>query len=123
MNLAVYVTRRPDMFAVDNNMYNRIGYGELKNLYRVENYVSDHNKLTLYYPERFLNIPEQHALIERIESAGYEDVTIVTHSVYIVQTVHNTSVKILDDSDVSDIGFKLSNGSIAMPDDSGLNVI
>lgn len=122
MKLLVYVFRRPNMFLVHENMFNLTGYGELKNMFTIENYQSNHEKLTLYYPERFLNIVEQQKLISRIESAGYKEVMISTTSVYIVQTVHNTNIRVVQD-ELHDDDFKISNDESGMPYDGGLGII
>jgi len=122
MELTVYVTTRPDMFKVQDSFFNMIGYGELKNLYKVENYKTSHKSLRLYYPERFLNIVEQHVLVARCKNAGFKNVEIVTHSVYIIQVTHSKNVRIFE-CDTDDTGFVLSNDIIGMPNDEGLNVI
>lgn len=124
MNLRVYVFKRPNMFKVHDNYYNMIGYGELKHMYTIENYISGVSNLTLYYPERFLNIIEQRDLINRIEKAGYDKARIVTSSVYIIQCVNSKNIRIYDDEEIPEDGrFKLSNDFSGMPDDTGLNVL
>lgn len=110
------------MFIVNDNMFNLIGYGELKNMFTIDNYKSKHSTLTLYYPERFLNVTEEHLLIERCEEAGYDFVQIITHSVYIIQTVKHDNIKIIND-DIHDDDFKVSNDYVGLPDDSGLNAL
>lgn len=122
MKIELLVFRRPNMFNVNDNMFNMIGYGELKNMFTIENYKTKHSNLTLYYPERFLNVTEERLLIERCEKAGYEGVKIVTHSVYIIQTVKHNNIKIVNDA-INDGDFKVSNDYVGLPDDSGLNVL
>ena len=92
MELKVIVYRRPNMFKVQENLYNLMGLGELKNLFTIEGYKTNQDEVTWFYPERFLNILEQRLLAERAEKAGFKRVTIVTHSVYILQTVNNTNI-------------------------------
>lgn len=124
MDLKVYVFRRPNMFKVHDNYYNMIGYGELKHMYTIENYISGVSELTLYYPERFLNIIEQRDLVNRIEKVGYKKASIVTSSVYIIQCVDSKNVRIYEDENIPEDGrFKLSNDFSGMPDDTGLNVL
>lgn len=122
MKIELLVFRRPNMFNVNDNMFNMIGYSELKNMFTIENYKTKHSNLTLYYPERFLNVTEERLLIERCEKAGYEGVKIVTHSVYIIQTVKHNNIKIVNDA-INDGDFKVSNDYVGLPDDSGLNVL
>lgn len=125
------VYTRPNMFEVADNMYNLMGLGELKNLFTVENYKTKHKSVVWYYPERFLNIIEQRVLVSRAEKAGYEEVQIVTHSVYIVQTVDSKNVRVYNGEpfipeplyeDANPI-FKLSHKDSGMPNDSGLGVL
>ena len=122
MELTVYVTKRPNMFKVNDNMFNLVGIGELRNLFEIEGYKTTQKTLKLFYPERFLNIVEQRVLIERCESAGYKMVEIVTHSVYIIQVTNSKNIRIFE-CDTDDNGFILSNDIIGMPYDGGLNVI
>lgn len=125
MELKVIVYRRPNMFAVQNNMYNLMGLGELEKLFTIEDYKTTHKSVTWFYPERFLNILEQRALAARAEQAGFQDVTIITHSVYIVQTINNTNIGIVQDEHIPENAglFKLSNDASGMPDDTGLGII
>ncbi len=92
MELKVLVYRRPNMFAVNENMYHMLGVGELKNLYTIENYKTTHKTLQLFYPERFLNILEIRCLVSRLENAGYEKVGIVTHSEHLITTVKSENI-------------------------------
>ena len=115
MNFILYVYRRPNMFIVNNNLFGNIGYGELEKLFTIENYsVESGKELTLYHPERFLNMVEQQLLVSRIESAGYGNVAIYTHSVQIVQTVHNENIRVIQD-EIHDDDFKVSNDSVGIP--------
>ncbi len=123
MNLYVLVYRRPNMFVVNDNLYNMIGYGELENLYTIENYRNVGANLQLYYPERFLNILEIRCLIERIENAGYNTVHITTNSEHLLTTVKSENIRIVCDEQISEGNFKLSNEESGMPYDGGLGVI
>lgn len=125
MKLSVIIYRRPNMFNVQNNMYNLMGLGELEKLFTIEGYKTTHKSVTWFYPERFLNILEQRVLVERAEHAGFQDVTIITHSVYIAQVVNNTNIGIVQDADIPETAglFKLSNDASGMPDDTGLGVL
>ncbi len=52
------------------------------------------------YPERWANILELRAMPERIPVTfpNIEEVTITTHSVYIIQCVHSQHIRVCDDS-------------------------
>lgn len=122
-NLRVVVFRRPDLIGVQENLYNLVGFGELKRLYKDEDYKST-KRLTLYYPERFLNIIELRDLVNRVRKAGYSHATIVTSSVYIIQTVHSEFIEIVQDECIQEkSGFILSNKESGLPIDSGLGVL
>lgn len=121
--IKVVVFRRPNMFKVNENMYNLIGYGELEKLFTIENYKSGGGALQLYYPERFLNIVEQRVLVDRIADAGYEEAQIFTNSAFIVQSSSNVGIYESEDENLSEKQFKLSHDYVGMPDDSGLNVL
>lgn len=123
MNLEVIVFKRPNMFNVQENLYNLIGYQELKNLFTIENYKASVD-VTLYYPERFLNILEQRDLVKRAKNAGFKSLKVYTHSVYIIQTVSSDNIKVVCDADIPEDGrFKLSNDDSGMPHDGGIGVL
>lgn len=123
MNLLVYVYRRPNMFKVSDNLYNMIGYGELESMFSIEGYKSS-GHLTLYFPERFLNILEERALVSRCKECGYSDVVIITHSEHILTTVHPEDIRIIQDYLIPEDGrTKLSNDNVGMPNDKVLGVI
>lgn len=123
MKLTVYVFCRPNMFNVNENMYNMIGLGELKSLFTDPNYKSTGLHLQLYYPERFLNTLEQRALIDRLYKADYSSVELVTHSEHILCTVDHKNILVVQDELIPEGVFKLSNDASGMPDDGGLGVI
>ena len=121
-NIEVIVYRRPNMFAVNENMYNLMSINELEKFFTVPDYRGAGAEVMWFYPERFLNIPEQRALIDRLLKSNHEKVRIITHSVYIIQCSSN--VKIADiGEDLSENNFKLSYDEVGMPSDSGLNVL
>lgn len=109
--IEVIVYRRPNLFKVEHSTYGKTDLDELEKLFTIEDYHST-RELTLYYPERFLNILEQRALADRIRKAGYSKATIITHSVYIVQSV--PMVLTVQDDDIQEGKglFKLSNDSV-----------
>ena len=125
MEIKVLVFRRPNMFNVMNNLYHRIGTGELESIMNTPGYISDHETLVLFYPERFLNIIEQRALMHKAEKAGIKKLEITTSSVYIIQCVDSKNIGIIQDELISEDNqdIKLSNDASGMPDDSGLGIL
>lgn len=105
-NIQVRVHRRPNMFKVQESLYNLMGYGELEQMFTNPAYKVEGGSIHLWFPERFLNIVEQRKLIERIEKAGYETAKIETHSVYIIQCTSN--VVVYEHEMPGDVGFKNS---------------
>ena len=125
MKITAVVYRRPNMFKVNENSYNMVGYCELENLFTKIDYKAKGKNLTLFYPERFINIVEQRSLTKRLEAAEYDNVHITTHSPFIIQGLHEDQVKIsiAGENVLSEDAFEMSFNDIGMPDDSGLGVI
>jgi len=119
----VIIFRRPNMLKVQSNPYNLVGFGALQSMFTDPDYKAESDSLSLYYPERFLNIIEQRVLIHRIIEAGFEEATILTSSVYIVQTTNN--VRIYGDKhiDESRDTFKLSNDYAGLPEADVLSFV
>ena len=117
MKLTVVVFKRPNMFEVHDSYFNMSGYLDLKGLFTDPNFRPFTKSLTLYYPERFLNILEQRELTARLERNGYEEVLVITHSVYILQTVKASSIRVVNDKDIAEGQgvFKLSNDDVGLP--------
>ena len=114
------------MFEVNDNLFHMVGYGELQKMMTIEGYKVDGGELKLFYPERFLNTLEQRALMLRLEKVGYDDVYIVTHSVYIIQCTHKENILVIHQSEGKEPqegDFILTNNLNCMADDSGLNVL
>lgn len=117
MEIEVLVFRRPNMFNVNDNLFNMVGYNDLKGIFTDENYKPTNDTIQLYYPERFLNILEQHILIMRLESFGYQKISIITHSEHICGTVPENCLKVVDDEIIKEGSqFKLSNDCVGLPD-------
>ncbi len=122
--IQLYVYKRPNMFKVQESYFNLVGYGELEKMFTIPNYKTDHEELTLYFPERFLNIVEQRKLPARCVDAGYKKVTIDKHSVYIIQCVKSDQIGIFDQDLPTDESFKNSHDDIGLPSpDEGLQVV
>ena len=122
--IKVIIFRRPNMFKVQENLHNLIGYGELEKLFTIENYECEEQALNLYYPERFLNIVEQRVLIDRIVKAkNYTDCQIITNSAFIVQNSSNVSIAQPEDEELSEKGFNLSSDYVGLPGDGGLGIL
>ena len=122
-DIEVLVFRRPNMFKVNGNLYNMMGLGELENLFTIEDYVCEPQVLELYYPERFLNIVEQRALLTRIVKANYTKVRIITQSPYVIQCSKNVKIAQVEGENMSESQFKLSWDDVGLPDDGGLGVL
>ena len=122
--LEVIVYTRPNMFEVQNNLFNLVGYNILESLFSDPKFKDESRNLTLYYPERFLNILEQRELIKRLEVQDYYKVKIVTHSVYILQTIKAECIRIVGSDIKEGQGlFKLSNDIVGLPNCDGLCVV
>ncbi len=123
-DIKVIVFRRPNMFKVNENMFNMVGVGELEKLFTIENYECQPQELALYYPERFLNIVEKRALIERIINAkNYAKCQIITSDVIIIQHSMNVSIAKVEGELTSEEQFQLSWDECGMPNDSGLSIL
>ena len=118
MNVTIYVYRRPNMFNVNESMFHMLGYEELKLLFTQPGVKVDYRKLRLYYPERFLNILEQRALLRRLEHAGYEDVVITTGNEHILTTCRSEYIRIVQDQVIEETRefVPLSNPDSGMPE-------
>ena len=97
MNLTVHVYTRPDFLDDDFNYESYVGITHLKNMFKKKEIITEETSFLLSFPERWLNILEQRALCERLEKYyPNSDVLIKTHSVYIIQTVPNSKIGIVD---------------------------
>lgn len=126
MKIEVFVYQRPNMFKVQENLFNLAGYSELKNLFSIIGYKTECKSLTLFYPERFLNIIEQRVLIHRARKSGFKEIQIVTSSVYIIQTVSREDIQIVKTGNIIEETLedvKLSVDKAGMPSDGGLTVL
>lgn len=92
MEYEVIVYRRPNMFMVNDHPLNMVGVNYLKELFHGNRNSVKDKEIILFFPERFLNIIEEHMLIDRMEKYGCKKLTIYTHSVYIIQCSKNTMV-------------------------------
>lgn len=125
MKIEIVVFTRPNMFNVHTDTLNMLGYGHLEQLYSDPEYKVKGGTLKLSFPERFLNFLEQRVLVQRAENAGFDELIMTTHSVYIIQTVQSKYVRIVQDNKIPEDGglFKLSNDYVGLPDINKLIVI
>lgn len=107
-DIEVIVFRSPNLFAVNDSFYSQLGYSELEGLFTIEEYRGKYKNPVFFYPERFLNIFEQRALVNRILKAGYEACRIITHSPIIMQNCTNVKVHEVEGETMSEDVFKLS---------------
>jgi hypothetical protein len=80
-------------------MFAYVGMPILANLFDACKVDEKTKTVNLYYPERWANILEQRALLERIVALypNIEKVDITTHSVYIIQCTHNGCLLVYND--------------------------
>ena len=121
-DIEIIVYRRPNLFSVNNNMFNLMGITELERFFTIPDYKGGGETWVLYYPERFLNIVEQRALIQRLEKSDYKKVQIITNSVFIIQCSKNVKIAELNEN-LDENQFQLSYTPCGLPDDSGLSVL
>ena len=96
-DLKVYIYQRPFLRDEDLNAEMYIDYRILEQIFDRMETDRTVKKVYLSFPERWLNIIEQRTLLKRLQlyCPCLEDVTIKTHSVYIIQTTKNTSAYIV----------------------------
>ena len=105
--LTVIVNRRPNLRDSYVEMTMFIGRSILDNIFE-KFVVSDSTApITLSYPETFCNIIELRALVGRLSHyyPKAESYTIITHSVYIIQTVNRENIRIVQNEQVSECSF------------------
>lgn len=125
MKLEVKVYTRPNLR--DDEMLTYVGQLFLRELFdQPDKDMSEYKKITLWYPERWTNILEQRQIIAAIEQRcpNMEHLTIVTHSVYIIQVVNSENIGIYDSaSKYPEVAY--ANGVRYCPDpidNTGLSV-
>jgi hypothetical protein len=98
IDLHVLVYTRPNLR--DDGMFTHMGYNQLENIFDIGRVDKKLKEMNIIYPERWTNILEQKALLERIPILypNIEKVTITTHSVYIIQCTQAAQVGICDDA-------------------------
>jgi len=122
--IELIIYKRPNMFAVHWAYGKDVGTYDLEQMFTNPDFKAGQDKLVLYYPERFLNIIEQRALFGRIKDVGYKSCYIVSHSVYLIQTVHSKCIGVVDDDDIPEgtKEFKLSNDEVGLHTGGGIQV-
>jgi hypothetical protein len=100
-DITVFIQRRPHM-RDDNLEYQlHIGKGILHQLFDHERVDPSVTEATFFYPERWLNIVEERSLFDRLQHfcPNLKKVTIVTQSVYIIQSTPGGCAKIIASED------------------------
>ena len=94
----VEVYTRPNLRDGTHEMFMFRGRRELDNIFDKKVIDSQTKELYFYHPETFCNIPELQAMIGFIPYfyPNVEKCHIVTHSVYIIQTVKSENIGIYD---------------------------
>lgn len=89
MNIKTLIYRRPHMRSQRLMMLEYVGKHILDNCFDIMQISSQNSPIILVFPERWLNVIEERALIPRLEYyyPNVTEVTIHTHSVYIIQCI------------------------------------
>lgn len=98
-DFTVKVWTRPNLRGSEGEMLMYIGKHALEQMFD-ECKVDPHTtSIHFEFPERWANILELRSMVDRIPVAfpNIQSVTIVTHSVYIIQCVHAQHIGIYDD--------------------------
>lgn len=99
--IEVNVQRRPHL-RDDNLEYQlHIGQGILRQIFDQERVDTSITEAQFYYPERWMNIIEERSMFDRLQKfcPNLKNVTIVTQSVYIIQSTPAGSVRIVCSGD------------------------
>lgn len=108
MKIECRIYTRPDFLEGDFEYESYVGINHLKNCFKIKKVeqvcdpVYKSNTITLSFPERWLNVLEQRALVDRVKQyyPNCEELIIKTHSVYIIQTLHSEQCFIVDSDQV-----------------------
>ena len=99
VDFEVKVFTRPNLRDGTGEMLMYMGKGHLETMFDKCTVDEETTSIHLEYPERWCNILELRAIPERmlVVFPNLEKVTIVTHSVYIIQCVRKDHIGIYDD--------------------------
>lgn len=107
-DLTVRVFTRPNLREGEGEMMMYMGKGVLDNIFDICKVDEKTTSIHFEYPERWANILELRALVYRIPILypNIKKVTIVTHSVYIIQCVQSEHIRVYDNpSEYPDGGY------------------
>lgn len=115
--LELIIYRRPNLRSYSVEMESYMGRDVLDNCFEHFKIDRDRKEIFMSFPERWLNIIEQHALYDRLHVyyPNLKKVQIKTHSVYLVQCTYSNDCKIVDASDLKEVpekNIKLYNDSM-----------
>lgn len=98
IDLLVKVLTRPDLRGYNEEMFAYVGISELRNIFDNLNIDNKKREVCFVYPERWLDLIEQRALLTRIPLIypNINSVDITTRSVYITQCTHKEYIRIYD---------------------------
>lgn len=104
--IMVYVQRRPHMRDGNLEYLFMLGTGVLRQIFDEERIDESVKVLTLYFPERYMNIVEERSLYDRLMHfcPNLEKLNIMTQSVYIIQCTPASSIRILQSNDEQENG-------------------
>lgn len=99
--LTLLVQRRPHMRDSNLEYLFMLGFGVLRQCFDEEKVDNSIEHVTLYYPERYLNIVEERSLYSRLMKycPNLIELTITTQSVYLIQCTSNKDIRILQSED------------------------
>ncbi len=102
-----YVQRRPHMRDANLEYLFMMGVGVLRQIFDEERVDTSIKTLTLYFPERYMNLVEERSLYDRLAyfCPNLKQLNITTQSVYIIQCTPSSSVRILQSKDEQENGI------------------
>lgn len=105
--IKLLVQRRPHMRDGNLEYLFMIGTGVLRQIFDEERVDPTVKELTLFFPERYMNIVEERSLYNRLEHfcPNLKKLNITTQSVYLMQMTPNGCVFIVQSKDEQDNGI------------------
>lgn len=105
-SIKVFVQKRPHMRDPNLEYLFMFGLGVLNQIFDEERVDPAITKLTLYFPERHMNIVEERSLYDRLKHfcPNLKELQIMTQSVYILQCTTREDILICESQDELDNG-------------------
>lgn len=117
--IKVLVQRRPHMRDENLEMVMHMGQNVLRQIFDEERVDANIKQLTMYFPERWMNIVEERSLWDRLQKycPNLEKVEIMTQSVYIMQCTRAENILIVTSED--EIARKKAEGKLTQESVTG----